>query len=171
MGTLSPAMGSMLPLLLPTPPLWSTLLMPLPLLWSTLLSTPPLSTVELARCPTSPCPSRSRVSTGPPPSPRPSELTSPPSMTLPAPSTELTVAVLLSPTLVMSDMLLMPLHTMLWSPILLGNMLRILEKGLLRQNMASKKTVISKAQRLVSYFRSLFQTCYVVPLQIYDDKQ
>merc|ERR1712066_379898 len=63
------------PLLLPTPPLWSTLLMPLPLLWSTLLSTPPLSTVELARCPTSPCPSRSRVSTGPPPSPRPTELT------------------------------------------------------------------------------------------------
>merc|ERR1712080_774447 len=61
-----------------------------PLLWSTLLSTPPLSTVELARCPTSPCPSRSRVSTGPPPSPRPSELTSPPSTTLPALSTELT---------------------------------------------------------------------------------
>merc|ERR1712080_577821 len=53
-----------------------------------LLSTPPLSSVELARCPTSPCPSRSRVSTGPPPSPRPSELTSPPSTTLPAPSTE-----------------------------------------------------------------------------------
>merc|ERR1712080_379792 len=110
-----------------------------PLLWSTLLSTPPLSTVELARCPTSPCPSRSRVSTGPPPSPRPSELTSPPSTTLPAPSTELTVAVLLSPTLVMSDMLLMPLHTMLWSPILLGNMLRILKKGLLRKERHEKR--------------------------------
>merc|ERR1711922_50009 len=76
---------------LPTPSLSpAPLSMLLPALSSMLLSTPPLSTVELARCPTSLCPSHSRVSTGPPPSPRPSELTSPPSTTLPAPSTELT---------------------------------------------------------------------------------
>merc|ERR1711990_729837 len=72
-----------------TLPLWLTvLLFTIPQLLPP--STLPPFTVEPGKCPTSQRPSLTRVSTGPPPSPRPSEPTSLLSMTLPAPSTELT---------------------------------------------------------------------------------
>merc|ERR1711990_747503 len=93
-----------------TLPLWLTvLLFTIPQLLPP--STLPPFTVEPGKCPTSQCPSLTRVSTGPPPSPRPSEPTSLLSMTLPAPSTELTVGVRLLPTSAMLVMLPMQLLT------------------------------------------------------------